>query len=77
MKNEELYPEYLTYLDNRLLEERISKGQYSLLKMCRTTFDRFIKRLDKDEDFQKSVLELHKSETRDKKIDDIFDDIDF
>ena len=77
MKNEELYPEYLTYLDNRLLESKVTRGEYSLLKMSRVSFDRFIKRVEDDELFYQSVLELHKSETRDKKIDDIFDDIDF
>ena len=77
MKNEELYPEYLTYLDSRLLEGKITKGEYPLLKMSRMSFDRFLKRFENDELFQESVLELHKSETRDKKIDDIFDDIDF
>lgn len=77
MKNEELYPEYLTYLDNRLLESKITKGEYPLLKMSRMSFDKFINRFENDNWFRESVLELHKSETRDKKIDDIFNDIDF
>jgi hypothetical protein len=77
MKNEELYPEYLTYLDNRLLESKITKGEYPLLKMSRMSFDKFINRFENDNWFRGSVLELHKSETRDKKIDDIFNDIDF
>jgi hypothetical protein len=77
MKNEELYPEYLTYLDNKLNESKISKGKYSLLKISRSSFNDFIIRFEKDELFKQSIIELHKSETRDKKIDDIFDDIDF
>jgi hypothetical protein len=77
MKNEELYPEYSTYLDNKLNESKISRGKYSLLKISRTSFNDFIIRFEKDELFRKSIIELHKSEIRDKKIDDIFDDIDF
>ena len=77
MKNEELYPEYLTYLDNKLNESKISRGKYSLLKISRSSFNDFITRFEKEELFRKSIIELHKSEIRDKKIDDIFDDIDF
>ena len=72
-----IYPEYLTYLDNKLNESKISKGKYSLLKISRSSFNDFIIRFEKDELFKQSIIELHKSETRDKKIDDIFDDIDF
>jgi len=77
MKNEELYPEYLTYLDNRLLESKISKGEYFLLKMSRTSFDSFRIKLENEDDFYGRIMKLHTSETRDKKIDDIFDDINF
>jgi hypothetical protein len=42
MKNEQLYPEYLTYLDNKLNESKISKGKYSLLKISRSSFNDFI-----------------------------------
>ena len=77
MKNEELYPEYLTYLDNRILESKISRGEYSLLRMSRSSFDSFKLKFETDELFHKSIIGLHKSETRDKKIDDIFDDINF
>jgi len=77
MKDDELYPEYLTYLDWKLEESRISNGKYALLKMSRSGLDNFKSKLERDELFNKRIIELHKSVIRDQKIDDIFDDIDF
>lgn len=76
MKNDELYLEYATYLDWRLEKSQISKGKYSLLKMSRQSFDDFKNRFENDETFSDMIIEIMKSEIRDKKIDDIFDDID-
>ena len=76
MKNDELYPEFITYLTNQLNECSISKGKFSLLKMSLSYFQTFSNKFNKDELFRNRVIELHKSETRDKKIDDIFDDFD-
>jgi hypothetical protein len=76
MKNDELYLEYTTYLDWRLEKSQISKGKYSLLKMSRQSFDDFKNRFENDETFSDMIIEIMKSEIRDKKIDDIFDDID-
>lgn len=76
MKNDETYPYYLDYLNDRLLEGKISKGSFSLLKMSNSSFDDFKYRFENDELFQSRIIELHKSEVRDKKIDDIFDDLD-
>jgi len=76
MKNDELYLEYQTYLEWRLSQNKINKGKYSLLKMSRTAFDDFKTRLENDETFNDMIIEIMKSESRDKKIDDIFDDFD-
>ena len=76
MKNDELYLEYNTYLDWRLEKSQINKGKYSLLKMSRQSFDDFKNRFENDETFSDMIIEIMKSEIRDKKIDDIFDDID-
>jgi hypothetical protein len=76
MKNDEIYPYYLDYLNDRLNEGKISKGSLSLLKMSNSSFEDFKYRFENDELFNKKVIELHKSEVRDKKIDDIFDDLD-
>lgn len=77
MRNDELYPEYLTYLNWRLSESKISNGKYSLLKISRSSFEDFKTKLEKDELFNKRIVELHKSEIRDQKIDDIFDEFNF
>lgn len=76
MKNEELYQEYLIYLDWRLNESQINKGKWSLLKMSRSAFEDFKKKLETDETFNSKIIEIMKATNRDKKIDDIFDEID-
>jgi hypothetical protein len=76
MKNDELYLEYVNYLDWRLENKQINKGKYSLLKMSRQSFDDFKIRLENDETFNDMIIELMKTEIRDKKIDDIFDEFD-
>jgi predicted nucleic acid-binding OB-fold protein len=74
MKNEELYLEYVTYLDWRLNESQIKKGKWSLLRISRQSFEDFKNRFENDETFNDMIIELMKTEIRDKKIDDIFDD---
>ena len=76
MKKDEIYPYYLDYLNDRLLEGKITKGSISLLKMSKSSFEDFKYRFENDELFRDKIVELHKSEMRDKKIDDLFDDID-
>jgi hypothetical protein len=76
MKNDEIYPYYIDYLNDRLNEGKISKGSLSLLKMSSSSFEDFKFRFENDELFHDRIIELHKSEMRDKKIDDIFDDFD-
>ena len=76
MKKDEIYPYYIDYLNDRLSEGKISKGSFSLLKMSNTSFEDFKYRFENDELFHDRIIELHKSEIRDKKIDDIFDDFD-
>jgi len=77
MKNDEIYPYYIDYLNDRLNEGKISKGSLSLLKMSSSSFEDFKFRFENDELFHDRIIELHKSEMRDKKIDDIFDDFDW
>ena len=74
MKNDELYPYYLDYLSGKLNEGKISKGKIALFKLSNSKFEEFKFRFETDELFKSKVIELHKSEIRDKKIDDIFDD---
>jgi hypothetical protein len=76
MKSEELYREYVTYLDWRLSNFQISKGKWSLLKISRQSFDDFKLKLENDETFNDKIIEIMKTEIRDQKIEDIFDDFD-
>ena len=41
MKNDELYPVYICYLDWQLNELKISKGKWSILKISSSNFDDF------------------------------------
>lgn len=85
IKNDDFYPEYLTYLDWRLNEGQINKGKWSLLKMSKSSFDDFKKKLESDEHFNNKVIQICRTEVRDKKIveivetkidDGFFDDLD-
>jgi hypothetical protein len=76
MKNDEFYKEYITYLEWRFNKNQINKGKLSLLKMSKQSFDDFKSKLERDGVFNEKIIEIMKSEIRDKKIDDIFDDFD-
>jgi hypothetical protein len=76
MKDNGLYPVFISHLDSQLFEQKISKGKYSLLKISNSYFESFKKKFEDDELFRKKVLESHKSEVREKKINDLFDDFD-
>ena len=76
MKNEELYQEYVTYLDCRLNQSQISRGKWSLLKISRQSFEDFKLKLENDETFNDKIIEIMKTEIRDQKIEDIFDEFD-
>lgn len=71
IKDDDFYPEYLTYLDWRLNEGQINKGKWSLLKMSKTSFDDFKKKLETDEHFNNKIIQICKLEIRDKKIDEV------
>ena len=75
MKNDKLYPYYVVYLENFLEKDMISLGSQSLTKISRDAFESFKIRLETDEHFNKKIIELYKLEMRDKKIDNIFNDI--
>ena len=72
MKEERLYPMFVSYLEDRLNEGKISAGAMALSKISREAFESFKCRFEKSELFEGKL----KGSFRDKKIDDIFDDID-
>lgn len=73
MKDLEFYEEYLQYLNWRLYEKQINKGKHSLLKISKSEYDKFIKRLEMDETFNKKIVEMIRAENRDKKLEDIIE----
>ena len=68
MKEDYLYPFYLKHLDNRLTEGKLSRGSFSLLRISESAFNDFKYKFENDDNF---ALQFK----RDKRIDDLFDDI--
>ena len=73
MKDLEFYEEYLQYLNWRLYEKQINRGKYSLLRISKSEYDKFIKRLEIDETFNKKIVEMIRAENRDKKLENIIE----
>jgi len=59
--------------DRRIYRGQITKGKYSLFKISKSEYDKFIKRLEDDKNFNDKFFKILKSENRDKKIDGIID----
>ena len=76
MKKDPIYKYYIFYLEQMLNESRISKGYLSLLRISEHKFNNFKGTFEKDELFNKNIIESYIREIRDKKIDDIFNEID-
>jgi hypothetical protein len=72
MKEDRLYPMFVSYLEDRLNEGKISAGAMALSRMSREAFEGFKRRFEKSDLFEGKQIESF----RDKKIDDIFDDLD-
>jgi hypothetical protein len=67
MKNDDIYPYYIKYLEQRLVDGKISRGSYSLLRISKESFDDFKFKFENDSEMRTTII-------RDKKIDDLFDD---
>jgi hypothetical protein len=72
MKNDVKYPLYLSWLDEQLKCGKLNRGSYALKKISQSAFDQFKNRVEKDGLFEGEMIKIN----RDKKIDDIFDDLD-
>ena len=68
MKEYEIYPYYLKHLDKRLTEGKLSIGSFSLLRISESSFNDFKYRFENDKEFSLQFK-------RDKRIDDLFNDI--
>jgi hypothetical protein len=73
MKNERLYPMFISYLTDKLNEGKISAGAMALSKISRSAFDEFKNKVEKDEQFEGKQI----GSFRNKKIDDLFYGFDF
>ena len=73
MKNERLYPMFLSYLSDRLNEGKISAGAMALSKISKDSFEEFKNKFEKNEQFEGKQI----GSFRDKKIDDLFDGFNF
>ncbi len=71
MKYEKLYPIFENYIDDRKKSGKLSAGAAALSKISRDVFEMFKKRIEKNDSFEGKQIESF----RDKKIDDIFDDL--
>lgn len=72
MKDDSIYPYYLTYLELKLYEGKLSSGALSLMRISGNSFDDFKFRFENDVFFKKRISEIYKAEDRDKKINDLF-----
>lgn len=73
IKNDDFYTEYLIYLNWRLSEGQINKGKFSLLKLSKSSFDDFKRKLENDEIFNNKIIQICKTEDRDNKIEKIIE----
>lgn len=73
MKELDFYEEYIYYLDWRLNEGQITRGKYSLFKISKSEYDKFINRLETDENFNEKFINILKSEKRNEKIEKVID----
>jgi hypothetical protein len=78
MKNDKIYPLFVAYLEHRIKStdfgDKLTESKVALLKISSSYFSHFKDKLEENELFQKRILEFWKTEIRDKKIEDIFDD---
>ena len=69
IKNEELYPLYVTYLEHK----NLTAGQLALSKISESSFMDFKKRYDDNPEFKKKIDNFFRTEVRDLKIEEILD----
>ena len=70
IKEHELYPLWEIYINSK----SISSGKKTLMKMSKSGFEDFINSYENNFEFADRIMELAKSEFRNSKIDDLFDD---
>ena len=70
MDKDDIRMYYNANLEERLYSKKISRGAFELLKISESSFNDYCIEFE-DDKFREKQLGIHKSWTRDKKIDDI------
>jgi len=71
MKSHRFYHFYISYLEHKKEQDRISDGALSLL-----AFNDFVYEYENNRNFKKSIDEIYKKEIRDEKIIDLLNESD-
>ena len=72
IKDDELYPLYISFLESK----RLSTGALKLAKISNVMFNDFINRYESSPDFKQKQDNIYRSIKRDITIDEILDDKD-
>lgn len=72
IKDDELYPLYISFLENRNLKS----GAFKLAQISNTMFNDFVNRYESSPDFKQKQDNIYKSIKRDITIDEILDEND-
>lgn len=76
MKSHRFYHFYISYLEHKKEQDRISDGALSLLKISESAFNDFVYGYENNPNFKKSIDEIYKKEIRDEKIIDLLNESD-
>lgn len=71
IKSHRFYHFYISYLEHKKEQDRISYGALSLLKISESAFNDFVYDYENNPNFRKIIDEIHKKESRDEKIIDL------
>jgi hypothetical protein len=71
IKSHRFYHFYISYLEHKKEQDRISDGSLSLLKISESAFNDFVYDYENNPNFRKIIDEIHKKESRDEKIIDL------
>jgi len=71
IKSHRFYHFYISYLEHKKEQDRISDGALSLLKISESAFNDFVYDYENNPNFRKIIDDIHKKESRDEKIIDL------
>lgn len=74
IKDNSKYKYYINWLNNRLENKSINRGQFELFKISESFFSEFCFRYNNEDRFKLFQQQLYKSNNRDIIIDEIIDD---